>query len=88
MKKAAVHPTTRSPRDESPFALGVVVGDLLDTTWRIVVPVVLFAVLGIIADRQFGTQPWLTLAATAVGFVMAALLIKRQLEAVAGRDKQ
>lgn len=88
MKKAAAHPTTKSPRDENPLALGVVVGDLFDTTWRIAVPVVLFAVLGIMADRQFESKPWLTLLSTVIGFVMAALLIKRQLEAVAGRDKR
>lgn len=86
MKKAAAHPTTKSPRDTNPFAVGVVVADLMDTTWRIAVPVTIFAVVGILADRQFSTKPWLTLSLTIVGFVIAALLIKRQLAAVARRD--
>lgn len=88
MKKAAAHPTTKSPRDDNPFAIGVVIGDLLDTTWRIAVPVVLFAVLGIALDKRLGSKPWLTLGLTVVGFVLAALLIKRQLNAVAKREQK
>lgn len=87
MKKAAAHPTT-PPRDSNPFALGIVVADLLDTTWRIAVPVVLGAGLGIFADKQFGTKPFLTLGLTIVGFGGAALLIRRQLAAVARKDEQ
>lgn len=88
MKKAAAPSTTKSPRDNSQFMLGTVVVDLLDTTWRIVVPVVLFAGLGILADQQFGTKPWLTLLLTIGGFVLAGLLIKRQLAAVQRQEEQ
>lgn len=86
MKKAAAHPTTKPPRDNDTFAIGVLLVDLMDTTWRIAVPVVLCAVLGIFADKRFGTKPWLTLLLTVIGFVGAALLIKRQLAAVAKED--
>jgi F0F1-type ATP synthase assembly protein I len=88
MKKAAAHPTTKSPSDDNPFALGVVASDFLDTTWRIAVPVVLAAAMGILADKQFGTKPWLTLLLTAAGFGVAALLVKRQLAMVAKKDEQ
>jgi len=49
----------------------------LDTLWRVGAPVLLFTAVGLVADRHFGTKPWLTLLGTAVGFVGAGLLIKQ-----------
>jgi hypothetical protein len=80
MKKAAAHPTQTTPPD--PFTLGSLGLQFLDTTWRIAVPVVLFAVLGIVGDRHFGTKPWLTLAGMVFGFVIAGILLKNQIAAV------
>lgn len=54
--------------------------ELADTTWRMTIPVVLFAGLGIVADKSIGSQPWITIAGTAVGFVCAGWLIKLQLQ--------
>lgn len=54
--------------------------ELADTTWRILVPVVVFAGTGLFADRSIGSAPWLTLAGMAIGFAAAAFLIKRQLD--------
>lgn len=54
--------------------------ELLDTTWRIAVPVVLLAGIGIVADRTWHTKPWLSLAGMALGFVCAAYLVKQQLD--------
>ena len=53
--------------------------ELADTTWRMTLPVVLFAGLGIAGDKAWSLKPWLTLAGMAVGFVFAGLLVKRQL---------
>ena len=53
--------------------------ELADTTWRMTVPVVLFAGLGIAADKTLGSQPWLTLVGLITGFGIAAWLILRQL---------
>lgn len=53
--------------------------ELADTTWRMAVPVVLFAGLGIIADRSLATKPWLTLLGTIIGFAGASVLIRYQL---------
>lgn len=80
MKKAAAHPTQPTPPD--PFTLGSLGLQFLDTTWRIAVPVVLFAVGGIICDRHFGTKPWVTLAGMVLGFVIAGFLLKSQIAAV------
>jgi F0F1-type ATP synthase assembly protein I len=61
---------------------GILALTFLDTTWRIAAPVILFTVLGILADRKFGSKPWITLLCVIIGFVFAVLLVKRQLEAV------
>ncbi|HKR81964.1 MAG TPA: AtpZ/AtpI family protein [Candidatus Saccharimonadales bacterium] len=85
MKKAAAHPTQPTPHD--PFTLGSLGIQFLDTTWRIAVPVVLFAVGGIFADRHFGSKPWLTLLGMVAGFVVAGFLLKMQIAAVNKENK-
>jgi F0F1-type ATP synthase assembly protein I len=88
MKQAAATPTTNTSGGKTPFTAGVIGMTFLDTTWRIVTPVLLFTILGIVADLNLGTKPWLTIiVAVPVGFVFAALLIKRQLEAVAKAEQ-
>jgi hypothetical protein len=87
MKQEAAAKTTHSPRVDRTDILGAIGIDLLDTAWRIAVPVVIAAIGGIIADRSFGTKPWVTLAATAVGFVAAGWLVKRQLAALEKRGR-
>jgi F0F1-type ATP synthase assembly protein I len=81
MKKAAAPTTTKPPIAHASFTAGDIALQFLDTTWRIAVPVVIGALLGIFADRALATKPWLTLLGTILGFVGAALLVKRQLDA-------
>ena len=89
MKQAAAHTTTKSPRGvDRTTALSTIGKDLLDTAWRMAVPVIVFAVLGIVLDKSFNTAPWLTLVFTAVGFVFAGLLVKKQLAAVEERERK
>lgn len=61
--------------------------DLLDTAWRIAVPIILFAVAGIFLDKTLGTAPWLTLLFTVFGLVAAGWLVKKQLARVEREDK-
>jgi F0F1-type ATP synthase assembly protein I len=68
--------------------LGTVALDLLNTAWRIAVPVLVFAGAGILADRQWNTAPWTTLLGLVVGFVFAGLLIQKQLAQVNDREAQ
>ena len=83
MKPAAEHTTTNTSGGKAPFTAGIIGMTFLDTTWRIVTPVLLFTILGIAADLKLGTKPWLTIVvAVPLGFVFAVLLVKRQLEAV------
>ena len=83
MKKAAAHPT-QTPRVPAPFTIGSIGLQFLDTTWRIAVPVVLFVVAGIFADRHLGTKPWLTMLGVVLGFVIAGFLVKREINEVSG----
>ena len=81
MTSKAAAKTTRTTSGD-PSAAGAIALTFLDTTWRIATPVILFTLLGIALDLKFGTKPWITLPSVVVGFVFAALLVKRQLEAV------
>ena len=75
MSKTSANPEP----SQSPRSLNVG-RELADTTWRIAVPVVVFAGLGLLADRSISSAPWFTLVGMAVGFVFASLLVKRQLD--------
>ena len=86
MKKAADHPTTSNTHDDADFGLKTIALDFVDTTWRIAVPVVLFAGIGIFIDIKAHTKPWLTLLGVVIGFIFAGLLLKQQLSGVWQRD--
>jgi hypothetical protein len=82
MKKAAAQPTTKSTSGNDHFSLGTLASDLLDTTWRITIPVLIFAGAGIFVDTKLDSAPWATLAGTVAGFFVAGALLKRQLKEV------
>jgi F0F1-type ATP synthase assembly protein I len=86
-KKAAVT-TTNSASGNDRFSLGALAIDFLDTAWRIAIPVLIFAGIGIFVDVNAETKPWFTLLGTIVGFVFAGLLVKKQLEAAEQEDKK
>lgn len=88
MKQAAAHTTTKHRGSDATLGVSSIAFTFLDTTWRMAVPVVLFTILGIVADRRLHTKPWLTLPSVLVGFALAILLVKRQLAAVAKADEQ
>lgn len=88
MKQAADHTTTSTPGGNVSFAAGIVGMTFLDTTWRIAVPVLVFAGVGIFADLKLGTKPWITLAAVVAGFVIAGWLVKKQIEAVEREERR
>jgi len=88
MTAKAAAKTTRTPRVAPTFGAGAIAATFLDTTWRIATPVVLFTLLGIAADLQLSTKPWLTLPSVVIGFYFAYVLVKRQLEAVQNTDQE
>jgi len=81
MKQAASR-TTNSRSAQPTLVVGTIALTFLDTTWRIAVPVILFTLVGIWADLRFGTKPWLTFLGVLIGFGLAVMLVRRQLEAV------
>lgn len=87
MTEKAAAKTTHAPSGNAHSTLGTLGLDLLDTTWRIIVPVLLFAGTGIFADRKADSAPWFTLLGVVLGFVVAGLLIKKQLARVEREDK-
>lgn len=52
---------------------------IADTTWRMFVPSVGFTLLGVWADSQMYTKPWLMVAGIVVGVASAYLLVSRQI---------
>jgi F0F1-type ATP synthase assembly protein I len=82
----AADPTTKPSRDNNTFSLGALTRDLLDTTWRIITPTLLFAGAGLLIDMHAPTKPWMTLVGMAFGLFCAVLLVKRQLRAVNGKE--
>jgi uncharacterized protein YneF (UPF0154 family) len=80
MNKSAAQPSPTNGQPGSPSRQDLNIGrELADTTWRMAVPVVLFASLGIVIDRAVGSKPWVTLLGVILGFFVAAYLIKKQL---------
>jgi len=64
------------PTDHAPWVLR----EIADTTWRMTVPVVLFVFLGIFADINLRSTPWLTLLGMVVGFYFANVLVRQQIK--------
>lgn len=88
MKKVAALPTTKSVSGNDHFSLSTLAIDLMDTTWRIAVPVLVFAGAGIFIDRKVGSSPWITLAGMVIGFIAAGALLKQQLNEVEQEEKK
>jgi hypothetical protein len=58
-----------------------------DTTWRMFVPSVGFTLLGVWADLQLDTKPWLMVVGIVVGCTGAALLVKKQISGIKSRKE-
>ncbi len=63
----------------NPDSLFVVFATLGDTTWRMFVPIIGLLLVGRWLDGMYGTKPWLLFVGAAVGSLIAAYLVKRQL---------
>lgn len=69
-----------TPPDRSTVLL--LLGTIGDTTWRMFVPTIGLAVVGIYADKALGTKPWMSIVGVILGATIAGLLVARQLKKV------
>lgn len=56
-----------------------------DTTWRMFVPVIGMALVGVWLDKMCHTTPFILFFGIAIGFTMAGLLVKMQISRVMKR---
>ena len=59
---------------------GGVLASLADTTWRVAVPTVLFAGIGIAIDNTLETMPLCTLIGLVLGLIAAGALVWHQIQ--------
>jgi len=69
-----------TPPERSTVVL--LLGTIGDTTWRMFVPTIGLTVLGLLADKQLHTTPWIMIVGIIVGTLIAALLVRRQIKKV------
>ena len=71
---------TPSPPDKSTVIL--LLGTIGDTTWRMFIPTIGLTILGLLADKQFGTTPWIMVVGIITGSLLAYVLVRRQIKKV------
>jgi hypothetical protein len=69
-----------TPPEKSTVVL--LLGTIGDTTWRMFIPTIGLTVLGLLADKQLHTTPWVMTAGIIAGTLVAALLVRRQIKKV------
>lgn len=55
---------------------------IADTTWRLFIPIVGLTIAGLVADKQFGTKPWVMVTGMIIGVAVACLLVRQQIKKV------
>lgn len=74
----AKEPVVKNGKTTEAEAMRVILGTLGDTTWRMFTPTFLCTLIGVWADGEFGTKPWLMFIGIVIGFVSAGLLVWQQ----------
>lgn len=87
-KKAADTTTNLGSGQQNPLTLNTVGLLFLDTSTRLFVPSVGGTVLGLWADKSWGTDPWFTLTGVTLGTVIAFSLVYIQLKGVKKDDQR
>ena len=68
------------PPDKSTVIL--LLGTIGDTTWRMLVPIIGFMLIGLWGDKHLHTVPWLTAIGLIIGILLAAVLVLRQVKRI------
>ncbi len=71
-----------SPTPPEKSTVLLLLGDIGDTTWRLFVPTIGMTIAGVYLDNQIDTKPWLTIAGIVLGIILAAILVRNQLQKV------
>jgi len=74
-----------TPPDTSTVVL--LLGTIGDTTWRMFVPTIGLTVLGLLADKQFHSTPWIMVLGIILGIILAFVLVRRQIKEVQKNDR-
>ena len=82
-KQTAVPDSEGTPEAGAVF---MVFGTIVDTTWRLFVPVIVGGLLGLWFDITHNTKPWWLLAGTVIGAFVAILLVWQQYQRVKKED--
>jgi hypothetical protein len=72
--------TPEEPPKQSTVLL--LLGTIADTTWRMFIPIIGLLMLGVWVDKTYDSLPWATISLTILGIVIAAELVRRQLNIV------
>lgn len=82
MKQAAANKTTtRGGKNQQATLDGWVIGlQLLDTGWRVAVPILLFSYMGVQLDKHHNTRPLFTLIGFFIALSFAITLVYRQVK--------
>lgn len=77
-------PRLKSDSGKTPDGHPVVllVSTIADTTWRMFLPTIGLMLLGLMADKELDSFPWVMLAGLALGSWLAWHLVKKQLQQV------
>lgn len=71
-----------SPTPPEKSTVILLLGDIGDTTWRMFIPTIGCAMVGVYFDRQWNSAPWCMLVGAVLGAAVAGYLIKQQLQRI------
>ena len=79
--------TSPTDKGESPLppeksTVLLLLGDIGGTTWRLFIPTIGMTIAGVYLDNQIDTKPWLTIVGIVLGTILAAMLVRNQLQKV------
>lgn len=81
MNKAA-DSTTQPPASKGSLSATSMILMIADTSARLFVPTIGGTILGIWADHNFDTKPWMTVAGVMLGAALAFVLVFMQLRSI------
>ena len=82
MRKADAKTPTGDKKNAQPLWDGKIIAlQMMDTTWRVALPIILLTYGGVSLDKHLNTSPLYSLIGLFVSLAMATLLVYRQLAA-------